>query len=268
MNQSLSFLQPIAPRRDAPLFVYFPGMDGTGELLVNQLEGLAPYFDVRCLAIAPDELHSWEDLTSAAIALLEQEVHCTPNREVYLCGESFGGCLGMKVAVQAPHLISKLILCNPASAFVKRPFFKLAIPLLNYIPDLVHRSSALALLPFLASLGRIAKGDRQALLKAMKSVSAQVVSWRLSLLRDFYIKDQNFQNFDKPVLILAGAQDRLLPSIQEAEFLTQRFPQAQSVVLPESGHACLLETEIKLIEILTRKQFWQENTDLASALNN
>lgn len=267
MSQSLSFLQPIAPRPDAPLFIYFPGMDGTGELLTHQLEGLAPYFDVRCLAIAPDNLHSWEDLTSAAIARLTQEM-TNDDRHVYLCGESFGGCLAMKVAVQAPHLISKLILCNPASAFVKRPFFKLAIPLLNYIPDLVHRSSALALLPFLASLGRIAKGDRQALLKAMKSVSAQVVSWRLALLRDFHIEDQDFQKFDKPVLILAGAQDRLLPSIQEAEFLIQRFPQAQSVVLPESGHACLLETEIKLIEILTLKKFWQENADLTSALNH
>ncbi len=267
MNQSLSFLQPIAPRPDAPLFVYFPGMDGTGELLASQLEGLAPYFDVRCLAIAPDDLHSWEDLTHAAIALLEQET-THDDRHVYLCGESFGGCLGMKVAVQAPHLISRLILCNPASAFVKRPFFKLAIPLLNYIPDLVHRSSALALLPFLASLGRIAKRDRQALLNAMKSVSAQVVSWRLSLLRDFHIEDLDFQKFDKPVLILAGAHDRLLPSIQEAEFLTQKFPQARSAILPESGHACLLETEIKLIEILALEKFWQEDPDLASALNN
>lgn len=267
MNQALSFLQPVESRPDAPLWVYFPGMDGTGELFATQLEGLAPIFDIRCLAIAPDDLQGWDELTEAAVDLLSAEVQSNPDRNVYLCGESFGGCLAMKVATCAPHLISKLVLCNPASAFIQRPLFKLAIPMLNYIPDLIHRGSALALLPFLASLGRISRGDRQALLNAMKSVSARVVSWRLSLLRDFYLSDSKFQQFNKPVLILAGAQDRLLPSAQEAQLLAQKFPQGRSVVLPQSGHACLLETEIKLLEILQAEKFWQEHPNLAIALD-
>ncbi|MEC4807168.1 MAG: alpha/beta hydrolase [Jaaginema sp. PMC 1079.18] len=268
MNQALSFLKPAPPRPHNPLWIYFPGMDGTGELFATQLNSLAPAFDIRCLAIDPDNLQGWDDLTAAAVNLIAAEVKNSPNRPVYLCGESFGGCLAMKVAVTAPHLISQLVLCNPASSFVQRPFFKLAIPMLNYIPDLVHRGSALALLPFLASLGRISQGDRRALLDAMKSVSARVVSWRLALLRDFYLQDRAFQKFDKPVLILAGAQDRLLPSVAEAKLLAQKFPQGRSAVLPASGHACLLETEIKLLEILQAENFWPKNSSLAAALNN
>jgi pimeloyl-ACP methyl ester carboxylesterase len=265
MSQQLSFLRPRSPKPQAPLFVYFPGMDGTGRLLETQSEGLAPYFDLRCLAIPPDNLQGWDDLTAAAIALLKHELKGDPRREVYLCGESFGGCLAMKVAVQAPQLIGKLILSNPASAFVKRPLFNLAIPLLSYIPDLIHRGSALALLPFLAALERISQRDRRALLDAMKSVSGRAVSWRLSLLRDFYIEDADFRQFDKPVLILAGAEDRLLPSMQEADFLIQKFPQARRVVLPRSGHACLLEAEIKLLEILKLEQFCGEPPRIAPA---
>jgi len=46
-----------------PLFVFLPGMDGTGQLLRSQTAGLEVAFDVRCLAIPRDDLTSWDVLT-------------------------------------------------------------------------------------------------------------------------------------------------------------------------------------------------------------
>jgi len=250
-----TFLAPEPRNPHRPLFVYLPGMDGSGKLLHKQMEGLTQTFDVRCLAIPTDDCQGWEALVRRVIELIEREMSARPNRSVWLCGESFGGCLAMKIAARSPQRIDRLILSNPASSFRRYPFFKLAIPLTNALPAFAHRSSSLALLPFLAALGRIAPRDRRALLEAMQSLPAKTVSWRLSLLDRFHLENWEFQNFTKPVLILAGGADQLLPSVQEAKILVRKFPQAHAVELTHSGHACLLEVEIDLWEILKTHQF-------------
>jgi pimeloyl-ACP methyl ester carboxylesterase len=53
-----------------------------------------------------------------------------------------------------------------------------------------------------------------------------------------------------PVLVIASGADRLLPSVLEARFLTRTLPNAQMVVLPDSGHACLLENDIDLYTLI------------------
>ena len=58
-----------------------------------------------------------------------------------------------------------------------------------------------------------------------------------------------------PTLVVAGAADGLLPSVEEAQKLTNLLPHAKMTVLPQSGHACLLETDINLYEILVKENF-------------
>jgi pimeloyl-ACP methyl ester carboxylesterase len=116
MEQPVSWIIPRHPRPDYPLFVFLPGMDGSGQLYYRQIKNLAPYFDLRCLVISPQYLGDWEELSTLVIALLEQELK-RQSRKVYLCGESFGGCLALKIATKSAKLIKKLILINPASSF-------------------------------------------------------------------------------------------------------------------------------------------------------
>lgn len=253
--ETTAFLAPEPCNPHHPLFVYLPGMDGSGNLLHKQVGGLAKNFDVRCLALATDSTQDWDDLSGQVTDLIDRELRESPQRSVYLCGESFGGCLAMKVVARSPQRIHRLILSNPASSFSRRSLFKLAIPLTGALPAFAHRTSSLALLPFLGSLGRIAPRDRRALLEAMQSLPPKTVSWRLSLLSQFDIESTDFSDFTRPVLILAGGADRLLPSVQEAQTLVQKFPNARMVELPHSGHACLLETETDLGEILQTHDF-------------
>lgn len=238
-----------------PLFVYIPGMDGTGELLQIHEAKLAANFALRCLSIPANHLGNWEVLTRETIELIERELKLNPSHPVYLCGESFGGCLAIKAALAAPNLIERLVLANPASSFNRRPYLGLGVELVNWMPSWLHSYSAIGLLPFLAELARIEPGDRKALIKAMKRLSPQQVSRRLALLRDFEVSPAQLSQINIPTLILAGAADRLLPSVEEARRLIALLKNAKMNILPYSGHACLLESEHDLYDILARHNF-------------
>ena len=254
-QSSVDFIDPRKVNPDAPLFVYLPGMDGTGKLLQTQSDRLVANFDLRCLSIRTDDYSTWEDLARDTVKLIKSELANKTNREVYLCGESFGGCLALKTAIAAPNLIKKLILVNPASCFNQLPLLSWSVNIAPWMPTWVHRYSAAGLLPFLVKLNRINDCDRQRLIKSMKSVPPRVVSWRLSLLRDFKVTKEQLRSLNMPSLIIAGAADGLLPSVQEAQKLTRLLPKAKNIVLPQSGHACLLETGINLYEILVKQNF-------------
>ena len=254
-QSSVDFIDPRKVNRDAPLFVYLPGMDGTGKLLQTQSDRLVANFDLRCLSIRTDDYSTWEDLARDTVRLIKSELANKNNREVYLCGESFGGCLALKTALAAPNLIKKLILVNPASCFNQLPLLSWGVHLTPWLPTWVHRYSAAGLLPFLVRLNKINDCDRERLIESMKSVPPRVVNWRLSLLRDFRVTEEELRSLNIPSLIIAGAADDLLPSVKEAQKLTRLLPKAKSIVLPQSGHACLLETGINLYEILVKQNF-------------
>lgn len=249
------FLTPGRINPNYPLFVFLPGMDGTGQLLRSQTKGLETAFDVRALSIPPHDLNNWENLSALVINLIEAELKKGKSRSVYLCGESFGGCLAIKVALKAPHLFERIILVNPASSFNQQPVLCYLAQLHRLIPDVLHGVSALVLLPLLSNLARTTPRDRRELLEAMQSVPAKIANWRISLLSEFGVDEIQLRRLTQPVLVIAGATDRLLPSVSEAERLVNCLPDAKMIVLPNSGHACLLETEVSLFEIIKEQNF-------------
>lgn len=260
------FLTPKRIQPEFPLFVYLPGMDGTGQLLRSQTAGLETGFDVRCLAIPRQDLTTWEVLTNNVVELIYTELAKNSQRPIYLCGESFGGCLAMKVAIQAPQLFKKIILINPASSFKLRPWFTWASQLTYLVHPWLYHIGALGLLPFLASLQRMTQSDRQELLKSMRSVPPETILWRLALLREFEVDEEKLHQLTQPVLLIAGLQDRLLPSAEEVRRLVNIFPDSKMVVLPESGHACLLESQTNLYKILRDNKFLADGAVLSQAM--
>ncbi len=254
-NSQCQLLTPKESLSNRPLFLYLPGMDGTGRLLTTQSQKLASCFSLRCLSIPANDMSDWEQLTHTVIKLIENELAARGEERLYICGESFGGCIGIKIAEAKPELIEKLILVNPASAFNEQPILSWGIPVIRHLPEWLHRSSAVALLPFLADVSRMEKQERKALLKAMKSIPPEVVSWRLFMLQQFMVSASSLASFPREVLAIASRADRLLPSVREAEKLVSFFPKGMMEVLPESGHARLLEKNTDLYEILGKYQF-------------
>ncbi len=262
------FLTPNRVQLEYPLFVYLPGLDGTGELLRSQTAGLEVGFDVRCLAIPRQDLTTWDKLSNNVLDLINSELQRNSRRPVYLCGESFGGCLAMKVATQAPQLFKRIILINPASAFQLRPWLTWTSQLTYLVPQSFYELGTLGLLPFLASLPRIPRHLRHELLKTMRSVPPATVTWRLSLLKEFNLTEAELRQLTPAVLLIAGAGDRLLPSVQEAKRLVNILPNTQLAVLPESGHACLLEHNINLYKILLDQNFVEHHIQASQEIQS
>lgn len=289
-SDAVHLLTPRPVRSGQPLFIFLPGMDGTGTLLRSQLDRLVPWFDVRCVAISNQNHTDWEPLARQVSNLIESALaadrsknsdknssknsnknsdkkktpsHLTQEkgasqgrrRAVYLCGESFGGCLAMQVLSLSPHLFDRVILVNPASSFRRLPWMQLGSMLTRQLPDLAYRYSARGLVPFLIEADRVPKRDQVALEKAMGSVPAKTAAWRMLLLSRFEAERLPLEHINQPVLLIAGGQDKLLPSIREARSLQRRFPDAQLTILPNSGHACLLEWDVNLPKILRQHNF-------------
>ncbi|MDF5710352.1 MAG: alpha/beta hydrolase [Nostoc sp. S4] len=262
-----------------PLFVFLPGMDETGkELMYMQTASLKAAFDVRCFVIPPDELTSWDKITEQVVNLTEielekvphrhvplrgsklrvasgKEVDCSQTSPVYLCAESFGGCLALKVLEKFPQLFTNIIIINSASSFHRVPWLNLGSLLFPYTPNFFYKISSLISLPFLANLNRISPAASQALLKSTTSAPKNTANQRLSLMREFDIDEKKLSKITQPVLLIASKNDRLLPSQAEAQRLSNIFPNSQIITLPNSGHACLVETDVNLYQILLSANF-------------
>lgn len=251
MNLSLSPQSPNSS--DLPLFVFVPGLDGTGYLYQQQTLGLRRFFDVRFLSISNQDRGDWQSLSLDVVSLIKAEIEHKSFSSVYLCGESFGACLALKIALFSPNLIERLILVNPASSFARSVWVGWAIPWLSLVPASFYLGLMATFLPFLADTARMTPSSRSLLLKAMQSVPQDTVVWRLSLLQQFTFSNQKVSLLPMSVLLLAGTRDRLLPSVEEVGRLNRLFHRAKVQLLPNSGHACLLESKVNLAEILELK---------------
>lgn len=233
-------------------------MDGTGELLKLQLAELKSIFDIRCLSIPTNDLTGWDGLLEQLAHLIGMEQQRSPSRPIYLCGESFGGCLALKLAAHYPHLCDRLILVNPASSVRRQPWMGWGASVSQWLPNHLYHLSTLGLLPLLIAPKRVSLLSQQALLVAMQSVRPPSAAWRLSLLNQFVLEELPLERIKQPVLVLASGADRLLPSVAEARKLVSYLPKSQTLLLPKSGHACLLETEIRLSSILKSQDFYAD----------
>ena len=247
-RHSIRFLTPHLVQPHLPLLVLFPGMDGTGKLFHKQIAGLVDRFDIRCLSIPTNDLTGWTGLVDRAVSLIISEL--TKGQALYLCGESFGACFAMQVAQQLGTKINKLTLINPASSFSRQPLLAAGSALSGLFPDSLYSLSAMILVNFLIDSDRVDTAERQSLIDAILSVHPQTAAWRLNLLRQFPIDSIVSKLTDIPTLLIAGGLDRLLPSSLEISILSQLLSNSKTLLLPASGHACLLERDIHLSDLL------------------
>ncbi len=255
-KRDLYFLTPHPSNSNHPLLVFLPGMDETGKLLLSlETQSLAAGFDVRCLIIPPQNFMTWEQLTESTIALIQAELEKRTQSEAYLCGESLGGCLALKLIERAPHLFNRLILVNSASSFHRVAWLNQSARLLAWTPPLLYKFSPSVILWLTSALTRIPLARLRILWKAAQAAPKKTAEYRLSQLIEFRIDQTLLQCFTQPVLLIASQADRLLPSVAEAQRLNKIFPAAQVVVLPHSGHTCLVEPNVDLYQILQAEHF-------------
>jgi pimeloyl-ACP methyl ester carboxylesterase len=251
---ALKLAAPAGKHPHRPLFIYLPGMDGSGELFSAQCDRLTDYFDIRCLVIPGNDLSSWESMAIQVVQLVRQEASAT-SRPIYLCGESFGACLALRVVALAPTLVSHLILVNSASAFHRFPWLHWVAHLTPWVAPPLYQGSTFGSLPMMANLSRMGNANRQALMRAIGAVSQASTAWRLSLLSQFRLEPLRLHRVTAHTLLVASLSDRLLPSLEEAQYLATLLPNPRIYPLPYSGHISLLEDGVNLTAILAAVGF-------------
>lgn len=255
------FFTPSPSNPDFPLFVFLPGMDETGKELISiQTAGLETAFDVRCLVIPSDEFISWTHLSEQVIALTQAELEKTPRSSVYLGAESFGTCIALKAMLSAPQLFNRIILINSASSFHRVPWLNWGSPLFSWVPQFIYKNSSFLALPFLTSFNQLSPTAHHALLKSVRDAPKKAVMQRITLMRQFDIDEMKLRQLTQPVLLIASEADLILPSVAEAKRLARILPNARVVTVPHKGHACLVEEEVNLLEILQAENFLENSS--------
>ncbi|WP_377506028.1 alpha/beta fold hydrolase [Octadecabacter sp. R77987] len=183
-----------------------PGLDGTGKLLSNIVELLAPYHEVIVVPYAPD-LYSYQDLKTKAQAAL-------PADDYIIVAESFSGPLAVMLASENPTGLQGVVF---VATFAKTP---IKVPrFLTYLVDIAPlRSRLLSRLaqPFL--MGKWATPEFTTIFnQVMHTVPASTLARRLREVLTVDVVEQLIA-IDTPTIYLSARNDRLVPSRMASDF--------------------------------------------------
>ncbi len=222
--------------------VMVPGLDGTALLFYRQIPLLAERFHVVAFPL-PNE----SDRTMARLVLeLRQLVDEVSDGRVLLCGESFGGALSLSFALAHPERTRGLVILNSFARVHQRIRLGLAPLALKAVPwgamPLVrrfteHRLHSPHALP----------EDLREFRERSKAIGREGYIRRLQILQDYDLRDR-LGEIQAPALFLAGDRDRLVPSVSEARFMSERVPGGEMMVLEGYGHVCMINHDLNLLD--------------------
>ncbi|KAK1419221.1 hypothetical protein QVD17_28383 [Tagetes erecta] len=255
------------PMKDSPVLMYLPGIDGTGAGLVVHEKALGKIFSVQCLHIPVSDRSSLEGLLQIVEKSVMSEHTLSPNKPIYLFGESFGGALALAVAARNPTIDLVLILANPATSYERSP--------LLFLPSLVENLSEehYGMLPYimsplacdyikmamvkcygrnhLESLCQLLAGfskDLSLISVAPQMLPKDTFSWRLKLVKSAAAyANSRLHAITSRVLVLASGRDNVLPSKSEAQRLFRLLKHCDIRVFEENGHSILLESGVSVL---------------------
>lgn len=230
---------------EGPIIIYIPGLDGTGQLFVRQIEQLKSHFTVLTFALRNEAPFTYSDLVADVISILNQE----GIEKAIIVGESFGGTIALHFALHHQNRIDRLILVNTFPFFRRRARLKLArlllplafVPVVRKVRDIFAR-------PVLLSELVDEKGI-EVLLKHSWTHNHDTYVQRLKLISSLDLRSR-LHEIKVPVTIVAAGRDKIIASIKEAKLMADRIPNAQIHNLPKHGHACLLSGSFSIASIL------------------
>ncbi|MDQ1300692.1 MAG: hypothetical protein QG637_612 [Chloroflexota bacterium] len=158
-----------------------------------------------------------------------------------LLGISQGGWLALKFATQRPERVTKLALLAPGGIVMPRLSFLLrAIPL-----SFMGRWGAEA-------INRIVFGRQPIAAEVMVVMNEIMTHFKPRIEPPPLYTDAELAALTMPILLLAGAEDALLPSEKVAARLSRLAPAVTARILPQTGHV-LHTLAPEIVPFLTRK---------------
>ncbi|KAH9743253.1 AB hydrolase-1 domain-containing protein [Citrus sinensis] len=174
---------------------------------------------------------------------VRSEVKHSPNRPIYLVGESLGACIALAVASCNPDVDLVLILANPGD-------------LLKRVSGILVRGQTLQ-----ETVGGLCQ-DSVALplyLSVLTDILPQeTLIWKLQMLKTAStFVNARLHAVEAQTLILSSGRDQLLPSLEEGERLFHALPNGEIRRAGDSGHFLFLEDGIDLASAIKGSYFYR-----------
>lgn len=186
---------------------------------------------------------------TSQIELLINLMNTLRIEKAILVGNSAGGTIAMLAALQYPERVESLILVDPAvyegggaPAWI-RPL--LNTPQMNHLGPLFARQLQTRGLEIVQMAwhdpNKVTNEIMEGYTKPLQAENWDKALWYLTTSsRESNLQNQ-LQNFNLPILIITGDDDRIVPTEQSIR-LASEIPNAQLVVIPQSGHVPHEET--------------------------
>ncbi|XP_071740804.1 phytyl ester synthase 1, chloroplastic-like [Rutidosis leptorrhynchoides] len=258
------------PFKDSPLLLYLPGIDGTGTGLGVHIKSLGKVFRVQCLHIPVWDRTPLEGLIEIVEEMMMIEHTLSPNKPIYLLGDSFGGALALAIAARNSTTDLILILANPATSYEKTmihplmsvikslpeehygifpyaisPFFG------NYIKMAMVRSTGRNHMQTLSELPANIRNDLPSLTSLARIVPKDTLAWRLKLVESAAAyANSRLHAITAQVLVIASGNDYMLPSKYEAQRLSRLLKHCEVRLFEENGHTILLESDVNVLSVI------------------
>ncbi|CAK7340887.1 unnamed protein product [Dovyalis caffra] len=259
------------PLQDSPILLFLPGMDGVGLGLILHHKALGKVFEVQCLHIPVYDRTPFEGLVKFVEETVRLEHASSPNKPIYIVGDSFGGCLALAVAARNPKIDLVVILSNPATSF-GRSHLQPILPILEGLPDGLHNALPYLLnlvignplkmaivdieyrLPPRLQIEQVAR-NLIAFLHSFSTVAIIVpkdtLLWKLKLLKSAAAyANSRLHAVKAEVLLLVSGKDYVLPSRDEAQRLKSSLQNCTVRYFKDNGHIMLMEDGINLLTII------------------
>jgi pimeloyl-ACP methyl ester carboxylesterase len=228
-----------------PAVVLVPGMDGTGRLFYRQTPLLARSYRVATYMLR-DTATSMATLVADLAGVIETVAPV--ERRAIVIGESFGGALALSLGLTEPERVRALVILNSFPYFAPQFRLRLAIYGLKTMPwgamALVRRLTA-----FRLHSRHTHRQEIQRFLQLTAQASREGYLGRLRLLTRYDVRER-LHELRHATLFLAAEQDRLVPSLAQAQYMAARVPGAVVRELVGHGHICLIAPDVDLEQIL------------------
>ncbi|MDP6763914.1 MAG: alpha/beta hydrolase [Planctomycetota bacterium] len=219
--------------------VYVPGIDGTGELLLGARERFAAEFRLVRLRYelgpgAPPGEDDYPHLASSVVDALDE---CDIGSAILLA-ESFGGPLGLQIALDHPERVSALAIVNSFSHYRMRARLALTNTVMPRVPPRLARFVRRHVGP------PMLMGPRRdpEMVRAFREVEGLVFDEgylrRARMVRGVDLRPR-LGEIRCPVALFASERDGIVDSLPQAREMAAAIEGATMEIIPRGGHIAL-----------------------------
>jgi pimeloyl-ACP methyl ester carboxylesterase len=238
-----------------PLLVYVPGLDGTGRLLFNQ-PGLDDAFDVlrvRYDVPGPDQTDHPDTYEELADLVAGQMREAGRGRSWSVLAESFGGAVGMTLALRHPELVERLLLVNTFAHYPERWLIRPLALLALFAPPFPAHAATRRVRSRFFFPPDVPLRLRDEVWSRTADVPLRAMARRVRMLCALDMRGA-LPDLRVPALVIAAPNDHVV-SAACGRHLAARLPQAR-LLEPPVGHAALIHPRVSILKLLNEPLYW------------